>query len=148
MDHIAVTVNVPADRMAEFHQMFGRWLATDVTVPGAPGAGDRYLRWEEADPDLAVAYYRAVSPKAARILNCWMDATELVDADATAKAGGLEGPYHVAGCLSSLGKASSRLNVELPFEHFPGEGGTPSRYRMLPAAAALFRAARDRVGAR
>ena len=26
-EHLSVTVNVPADRLAEFHQMFGQWLS-------------------------------------------------------------------------------------------------------------------------
>jgi hypothetical protein len=144
-EHLSVTVSVPAQRLAEFHQMFGRWLSDSFGAP-VPGNGIGLQRWENAQVDLADAFYRAVSRRAKMILDCWMDATGPVDADATARAAGLDGPYGVAGCLSSVGKASARLKVELPFEHFPGDGDTPTTYRMLPTALSLFRSARAKAG--
>lgn len=144
-EHLSVTVNVPAERLAEFHQMFGRWLSEGSGAP-VSGNGTGLQRWENAEGALAASFYRAVSPRAKLILDCWMDATGPVDADATARAAGLDGPYGVAGCLSSVGKASARLKVELPFEHFPGEGDTPTTYRILPTALSLFRSARAKAG--
>jgi hypothetical protein len=71
-----------------------------------------------------------------------------LDADETASAAGLDGPYGVAGSLSSLGKAAIGLNVELPFEHTPGADGRLATYRMLTTAKPHFLAARKTVQAR
>jgi hypothetical protein len=148
-EHLPVTVNVPADRLGEFHQMFGRWLTNGTVANASPSAhSGGKLTWDQADVDLAIAFYRGISPRADRILDCWMDATDRVEAETTAAAAGLDGPYGVAGCLSSVGKASARLNVELPFEHFAGDNDKPSSYQMLSAAKPLFIAARNKVGAR
>ena len=125
-------------------------MAQQRSVANAPPAGQSggKLTWERADVDLAVAFYRGVSPRADRILDCWMDATGRVDADSTAAAAGLDGPYGVAGVFPRWARPSVRLNVELPFEHFAGDSDTPTSYQMLPAAKPLFIAARDKVGAR
>ncbi len=148
-EHLAVTVSVPAERLGEFHQMFGRWLTNDPT--GATKTSDRPvgpLTWDRADVCLAISFYRGISPRAVKILDCWMDASDRVDAATTAAAAGLDGPYGVAGCLSSVGKASNRLNVELPFHHDPGNDDHPTTYRMLASAIPLFHSARSTVGAR
>ncbi len=124
--------------------MFGRWLAGGLE-PESPGVLRR-ATWDDGDVDSAVEFYDRLSPKAARILDLWMDSPgKWVSGDVTAEAAGLNGAYGVAGSLSSVGKAAARLARELPFEWKAGAPGASGSYRMTAPVADLFRQARDRL---
>jgi hypothetical protein len=142
-EFINTTVTVPKDRLAEFYEMFGRWL--DASLAHNP-ADLRRATWDDNDIAAAIKFYEGVSPKAAKILDFWMDAPgEWVSGQVTAEAAGLNGAYGVAGSLSSVGKAAARLARELPFEWKAGEPGASGSYRMISPVADLFRQARGQL---
>jgi hypothetical protein len=146
---VPASVQVPARRLSDFYRWYGDWLGR----PSSPTAtyddhqtqADRKTWSQEEDSAIATVLYEMVSTKARAILDFWMDyeAGAWVSGEETARATGLNGPYGVAGSLSSIGKAASKLSIELPFEYAPGETGASGRYRMSEYVARLFRAPRD-----
>jgi Family of unknown function (DUF6416) len=139
--YINATVAVPAERLADFYEMFGRWLA------GASGrlvsSSAPRLSWGADEVATAVEFYEWISAKAALILDFWMDHPGIwLTSSDTAAAAGLAGAYGVAGSLSSVGKAAAKFGRELPFEWRAGAAGAPGSYRMSESTAELFQAAR------
>src|SRR4051812_11865920 len=109
--YIDTTVAVPRERLAEFYEMFGRWLAGGLPPPATSAAGAQLRQaWGPDDVVLATEFYEWVSPKAAAILDLWMDSAGTWHTGAeTAEAAELNaGAYGVAGSLSSVGKASAK----------------------------------------
>lgn len=145
-DYVSVSVSVPEQRLPEFYEMFGRWLSTNGSVNAQAGwiNGDP---WTDDDGTAALALYRTISPAARAIVDFWVSQHgQWTTGDETAAAVGVNGPRGVAGSLSSIGKAASRMKRALPFEYEPGEPGTSGRYQIKPAVAALFEAARREFG--
>jgi Family of unknown function (DUF6416) len=143
-DFITTTVSVPVERLAEFHAMFGRWLAsTDTTIePVKPGPGQA-RPWTDRDQAVAVQLYGEVSDGARRVLDfCAARPGEWITGTDLATAVGVDGPMGLAGTLSSVGKAAAKLAREVPYDYEAGEPGTSGRYRLSHPMARLLNGAR------
>jgi hypothetical protein len=143
---VRVTVEVPIDRHGEFHEIVGRWLGGTLNRVDATGwrDGRPWLADDHAD---ARAFYKAVSPRARKVLALWASRQgKWVTGEETARRVGVNGPKGVAGTLSSVGTTANKLKKQLPFEHQDGPAGASGLYRMTPTVAALFAAAQDEEG--
>lgn len=90
----------------------------------------------EVDAD---ALYRMISAGARAVLMHWAQRPDQwVSGSETAAALGLKGAKGVAGTLSSVGKAATKLGCELPFDYEAGEPGSSGRYRVSASKAAWF----------
>jgi len=144
-EYVTVTVTVPGDRVPEFYGAFSAWLSGKAVMPPAEPP-EKAARWKAGDEEAAADFYRAISANARRVLDSWAERPDdWITGDATAQAAGLNGPKGVAGSLSSVGKASTKMCRALPFEHRPGAPGTSGSYRMRPDVAELFRRAKQEV---
>ena len=148
---VPVQIPIPHDRVAEFFELFGRWLQPPaaVTLPGGNGAstdqvaarpwlaGDR----DESLRDARFVYWRA-SAAARTILDHWLDhpETPISGADLSAHLG-FAGAQVISGTLASVGLRSKAVGRELPFRYEASPGG--GQYWMQADLVELFRAARD-----
>jgi hypothetical protein len=151
-EYMSATVSVPKHRFAEFHTMFGRWLAQEQGTadgpafepPSGSAVGGEALRWKETDAPEAIIFLESLSDKALAIIDLWLDAPEgeWTSAEASAAATGLDGAYGVAGSLSSVGRAMKKVNRVRPFEHKAGE---VAYYRISEPVRSLFLGARSEM---
>ena len=145
-----VTVDVPEDRIAEFHAFFARFLA------GRPGRGRRGPRgmrhhpearaWSADDADQAAWLYGRLAPPARELFDLLIDAPgERFGGENIAKRLKLaKGAHGVAGILAWPGRYSRHLGRALPIAtEGRTDGGTD--YYMEPNVAALFADARTQA---
>lgn len=141
---VTTTVNVPAERLGEFYEMFGKWL-NGVDRPEPEGWRDGRA-WGESDFAQAETFYRSVSANARLVLDFWAaNPGRWVSGDETAREVGVNGPKGVAGTLSSVGKTADKMKRQLPFEHRDGQSGESGMYRMSHEISSLFVAAKRSV---
>lgn len=141
-----ITVGVPADRVTEFHVMFGCWLAmqTSVSEPAdrelSPAAG-RPWGVTATDLELAFELWDQLAAPARKIVqhlmarpNIWVRADELAKYFNNDR-------YKVAGLLGAPVKFSKDRNMAAPVQlgKDPLDGQTT--YRMVSEVIELFRAA-------
>lgn len=142
---VTVSVTVPKGRLGELYALVGG-LNGGGGPPGGPSDGPEGPRpWGPGDEEVAGRLYDLVSPKARRILDELMaigDAGSISGTELAAKAGLDNGAYGVAGSMSSVGKAASKVGRELPYRASPSEDeGGASVYGMAGHVSKLFRAA-------
>jgi hypothetical protein len=139
---VTVSVSVPQERIGELY----RYVA-DLNEGGSPPTGPQ--PWDPGDTEVAQRLYRMVSDNARRILDQLMelgDGGSIGGGELAQKAGIPKGAYGVAGSLSSVGKAASKLGRELPYRTAANAVGGPGIYGMQGSVSELFRAARDASG--
>jgi hypothetical protein len=144
---VEITVPVPDDRVAQFYEMFGRWLkGTD-----GPGIGDvadvQLVQWSNSNEDAALArkVWVKLSPRAQALFRLLMSepgkrfaAKELADT--------LDIPHGkngVAGVLAWPGRHSYAVGRWLPVRYEDGPVGSGAFYWMEPEVAELFRQVRE-----
>lgn len=163
---VQVQVNVPAERLGSFHEMFGRWLQVDVDgsdvraskqpVGKVGGAGPFQLRdegWRTGPMEQrlrdAQRLYRSLAPGAQEILDFWIEHPgERIPAEDLARAVGAESSRVIAGRLSTFGfKNEAREPKDggrgLPFHWTARPAPESSLYWMESDVAELFREARQ-----
>jgi hypothetical protein len=139
-----VKVLVPEDRVPEFYEMFGRWLAGVETAGESAGP---VTEWRDTEDDLALAkvLWGKLSDRAQAMFGVLM-------AEPDRKFSGewlaseLEipnGKYGVAGVLAWPGRHCKALGRQMPIRQEEGDVGDSANYWMTPEIAALFRKARD-----
>lgn len=134
-----VKVLVPVDRVAQFYEMVGRWLAAD----GEAAAGGLYKPWSDDDLVLAKEVWNNLSPRGRELFNVLMDhpeqrlsSTKLAEdlGIANAQVRGVEG-WPARHCY--------RVGRYPAVESEQGLEGEFANYWMASNVAALFREARD-----
>lgn len=140
-----IKVLVDEARVAEFYEMFGRWLA------GRPAEDlpetKPQLPWGSTDDDLALAQvvWEKLSDRAKALFGVLMDAPE-TKVSGEKLADDLEipnGKYGVAGVLAWPGRHCLAVGRQLPVKYADGAVGESANYWMTQEVAALFRKARD-----
>lgn len=139
-----VSVKVPADRLAEFYEGFGRWMrqpaASDSSAPNTL----ELIAWDpETDHDLAAAAWNALPPRARLILGTLIDHPDRrYSGDELARLHEIpHGKYGLAGALAWPGRRMRNLGRSLPIEVESNPAGG-SRYWMTPRMAQLWARAR------
>jgi len=135
-----VTVLVPEERMAEFYEMFGRWLAgTDVVATSPLRSGP----WTDSDGPLARSVWEKLSDRAQALFGALIDQPE-TKFSGERLASDLNipnGKYGVAGVLAWPGRHCAAVGRTLPLKYEDGDAG--ANYWMSSEVADLFRQARD-----
>ena len=140
------TVPVPEDRIAEFHIMYGHWLAGTEMEP-FDLAKPELLAWTNTkeDEELARAFWAKLSDRAKSLFSTLMDAPEKkFSGEDLAEA--LEipnGKYGTAGVLAWPGRYSSAVGRFLPCNYENGPFGAGASYSMTTEVAELFHKVRD-----
>ena len=141
-----VTVSVPRNRVAEFYELVGRWLA------GSPDAGTAAPRDESvhepwAAPDLTEAQlvWGNLTDKARCIFELLMSEPlkKHTGTEIAAHCDIAKGASGVAGTLAWPGRFAYRAGRELPFLWQGDTEDEVGGYWMDPVRADLFRSARD-----
>ncbi|MDX6287614.1 MAG: hypothetical protein QOG53_3099 [Frankiales bacterium] len=142
---VEVKVLVPGERVPDFYEMFGRWLAG--TADEAPSS-TKPVQWSNTEDDLALAkaVWEKLSDRARALFS------KLMDAPADQKFNGEQlahelhipnGKYGVAGVLAWPKRHSAAVGRWLPVTYKDGPVGEPARYWMEADVAAVFRKARE-----
>src|SRR5205807_1879405 len=148
-----VTVDVPEDRVAEFHAFFARFLAGRRGRGRRGGSGGQHRgvhprrwphqgearAWSADDADQAAWLYGKLAPPARELFDHLADAPgQRFAGETIAKRLGLEkGAHGVAGILAWPGRYSRHLDRALPIATDGRvDGGTD--YYMEPDIARLF----------
>lgn len=153
-----ITIPVPEDRVADFYQFFGQWLAGDLQgttghhldSSGTPGAGvDTRVSWTLDDDAAAEQLWRKMSGRARGLFTFLMEepGKRYTGAQIAEAVGIPNGANGVAGVLAWPGRFCYQLQRPLPTQWEDGEDGAPSVYWIEPGIAKLFERARDEVGA-
>src|ERR1700677_3710722 len=145
-----VTVKVPADRIADFYAMYGRWLGgergAEVSQSDQIGNPDNERRRCDSKNDLedAKEAWKRFPARAKLLFSTLIDKPgQKFSGEELAKLHDIpNGIYGVAGVLSWPGRYLVKLGRPLPFKAEPNAQGGSS-YWMDPDLAALFRRARD-----
>lgn len=141
-----IQVLVPDERVAEFYEMFGRWLAgADST--DAPGGGI-LSGWRDTEDDLALAkvVWGKLSDRAVAMFSVLIDSPER-EFTGEQLASDLDipnGKYGIAGVLAWPGRHCKAVGRHLPIGMVEGDPTTGAKYSMATDVAALFSKARDR----
>jgi hypothetical protein len=147
-----ITVPVPDDRVPEFYQFFGAWLAgrpaqpmTEVHQVGNPAV--EALPWGQSDQDPALAevVWGKLSKPAKDMFNVLLNNPgEKFSGEWLAENLGIEkGKYGVAGLLAWPGRHCYAVGRKLPVRYVDGVVGESADYWIEPDVAALFVTARD-----
>lgn len=137
-----VQVKVPGDRLAEFYEWFGRWLAgSSLPAQQEPAPAGP---WEPmADLELASKAWRHFPTRAKAVLSTLIDHPDerYTGAELARMHDIPNGHYGLAGVWAWPGRQLRAIGRPLPFVAEPNpEGG--SFYRMSPRLARLFSEAR------
>ena len=140
-----IKVLVPEERVPEFYEMFGRWLAgTDVT--NDPGGG-QLVEWHNTDDDLTLAkvVWGKLSERAQSMFNVLIEQPEkkFSGEQLAADLDIPNGKYGVAGVLAWPGRHCKAVGRYLPVSQEDGAVGDSANYWMTTEVAALFNKARD-----
>lgn len=147
-----ITVPVPDERVPEFYQLFGAWLA-GVPVPDAEEGQQvgnpevEVAPWGQTDDDLALArvIWGKLSQRAKAMFGVLMEEpSQKFSGEFLAESLNIpNGKYGVAGVLAWPGRYSYAVGRYLPVRYEDGAVGKSANYWMEPDVAALFVAARD-----
>lgn len=145
-----VTVSVPKEWYGEFHEFFGKWLASKASPvenePEAMRTSQTWLNWKQGDDigrfNDARRFYQLITPKARRLLDYWIDHPGVINSSQElADATGIEDRTSIPGVLASMGARRKPMKRSVPFEFRDGpNGGT---FWMEPEVSSLFLSARD-----
>lgn len=138
MEMIEVRVSLPADRHAEFHQMFGHWLASP-----ADGDASELTEWGPNDLDRAKQVWTQLSPKAKEIAGLLIDSKGPIPAAELAQKLGFANEFGVAGTLAWPGRFCYAVGRKLFIRWEETKEG--SIYSIEPHVATLFQQARDEL---
>lgn len=137
-----IEVKVPSDRVAQFYEMYGRWLAGADESPILPNPDpDSLTAWSEADEDLAAAYWAKLSSTAKAIFGLLMDTPgrKFTGDEIAAELGIDKGSFGVAGAMAWPGRHAYALGRKLPVEWQADHEVIAGGYWMVPEVATLFR---------
>lgn len=143
-----ITVPVPDDRVADFYQFFGQWLA-GALLPTAPDSNTdqrpndeagRRKPWQADDLEQAAWLWGQLSARAKAMFTILManPGEKVTGAQIAAGAGIPNGASGVAGVLAWPGRYSWQLSRHLPVESEWDVDRGASVYWMSPANAELF----------
>ncbi len=137
-----LTVHVPIERVTEFYEWFGRWMAGKIQHDETESEPSRQ-QWTENDRDLAIIVWGKLSDPAKRIFNTlFSNPNAKVHRDLLAENAGLaEGKYGVAGALAWPARHSYAVDRDFPIELDFSQDET--HYYMTTLVAGLFEHARD-----
>ena len=141
---IDITVKIPEDRVGEFYELVGRWLAgAPLTATDAPDeAHSPAVAWTNNQEDLVLAkvVWEKFSPRAKAMFSMLMDAPgQKFSAVQLAEALDIpNGMYGVAGVLAWPGRHCLAVGRTIPTQYEEGSKGEGSSYRIEPEVAELF----------
>lgn len=149
-----ITVPVPDDRVAEFYQFFGAWLAG--SAPAAVSAGMQVGNphaevspWGQTDEDLALAkvVWTKLSDRAKAMFDLLMEHPgDKISGEMVAETLDIpNGKYGVAGVLAWPGRHSYGVGRHLPVRYEDGPVGGSANYWMDKAVADLFQLAKQEL---
>ncbi|NES14591.1 MULTISPECIES: DUF6416 domain-containing protein [Micromonospora] len=139
-----IKVLVPEERIPEFYEMFGRWLAGPPREV-SDGPSDA-VAWQDTDSDLELAkvVWAKFSQRAKDLFGVLIDSPEKTFSGEQL-ASDLDipnGKYGVAGVLAWPGRYCAEVGRSLPFRFEDGPVGGSGNYSMTPELASLFGKAR------
>ena len=154
-----LTVPVPADRIPEFYQFFGLWLAGSLSLPAgnptsltaSPEAPStpRVKEWSDTDSDLedAVLLWDKFSANARAMFSLLIDNPgKKFTGEQIAEATNIpNGAHGVAGVLAWPGRHGYAIGRGLPSSWREDPETLESFYWMSQERASLFKAAREKV---
>lgn len=154
-----ITVPVPAERIPEFYQFFGLWLAGSLSLPGSgpvaagtPPEASGFppvKEWDNTDSDLedAVLLWDKFSTNARAMFSLLIDnAGKKFTGEQIAEAANIpNGAHGVAGVLAWPGRHGYAIGRGLPSSWREDPETLESFYWMSEERASLFRAAREKV---
>ena len=137
-----LTVHVPVERITEFYQWFGIWMAGEG-LPRVEEIEPDLSPWTENDGELAAGVWNKMSDPAKRIFAKLIDNPgSKIQWKILARTAELEnGMYGVAGALAWPGRHSYEVLKEFPVEYEATPDG--ALYWMEPSVAAAFYDARN-----
>jgi hypothetical protein len=144
-----VTVLVPdePERVAEFYERHGRWLAGLETGDGSEANVAELVDWTDSEDDLALArvVWAKFSPPAKALLELLMDPPDrkFSGEDLAETLDIPNGKYGVAGVLAWPGRHSHAVGRWLPVRYEKGPVGGSASYWVTAEVASLFRKAKD-----
>jgi hypothetical protein len=156
------TVPVPDDRIAEFYQFFGLWLAGSLSLPGSPSvtpvevspdipgpSKPAMMPWGVTELDLAdaVSLWQKYSSRARAMFGLLIDnPNKEFTGNQIAEACHIpNGAHGVAGVLAWPGRHGAAIGRQMPTS-FREDPDTLESFYFVPAATAeLFKAAREKV---
>jgi len=143
-DFQEVKVLVPVERVAEFYEMVGRWLARPADAEMVAGAREPEP-WSDDDLALAEAVWFELSQPARDLFSVLSDRPEVqISGEQLAEDLHIDyGKSGIAGVLAWPTRHCKAVGRELPIEREAGPVGESSSYWMTPDIADLFRKARD-----
>jgi hypothetical protein len=148
-----ITVPVPEDRLPEFYQFFGAWLAGSPSIAAAQigqsvGNSDAEVTpWGSIDDDLGLAQvvWGKLSERAKAMFSLLMEHPgKKVDGETIAATLDIpNGKYGVAGVLAWPGRHCYAVGRSLPVRYEDGPVGGSANYWIDQSLADLFGKARD-----
>lgn len=145
-----ITVPVPDERVADFYQFFGAWLAGSAPAVATLGrqAGNQesdFAPWGQTEEDLALAQvvWDKLSDRAKSMFELLMEEPgEKLSGEVIAETLSIpNGKYGVAGVLAWPGRHSHAVGRFLPVRYEDGPVGGSANYWIEPDVAELFRKA-------
>lgn len=149
-----LTVPVPEDRVPEFYQFFGAWLAgapAPVAVVGQHVGNPETdaVPWAKTDEDLALAQivWRKLSDRAKAMFDLLMEhpgakiSGEMIAEKVTIP----NGKYGVAGVLAWPGRHCYAVGRLLPVRYEDGPVGGSANYWVEKDVADLFKHAQEEI---
>ncbi len=140
-----ITVRVPEERVAEFYQMFGKWLASSPCPPEVqPPAPEpqKNLPWADDDTDKARTVFLQLSLEARLLFQHLIDhPDEWFSALDLARVLGVEdGDFRqvIAGKLSWPAKYCAEVGRQGFWEWQPSDDEEGGRYRITKQNAAMI----------
>lgn len=155
-----ITVPVPDERIAEFYQFFGLWLAGSLSLNPTPSEGTeaptssfetpapaKVTPWGDADSDFtdAVTLWQKYSPRARAMFSLLIDnpAKEFTGANIAETCNIPNGAHGVAGVLAWPGRHGAKINRGLPSSWREDPETLESYYWMPKKRAAFFKSVRE-----
>lgn len=140
-----VSVKVPAERLAEFYEWFGRWMreSAESNSAATPLTVERRDWDPETDQEIATTAWRSFPPRAQLVLNTLIDSPDRrFTGDELATLNEIpNGKYGLAGTFAWPGRQLRRFGRPLPMEVEQNPRGG-SFYWMTPRMARLWARAR------
>ena len=149
-----ITVPVPEDRIAEFYQFFGAWLAgaptSVVSVGQQVGHPEtNVVAWARADEDLALAQvvWEKLSDRAKAMFDLLTEhpGAKISGEMIAEKVDIPNGKYGVAGVLAWPGRHCYAVGRVLPVRYEDGPVGGSANYWIEKEVADLFKQAKDEI---